>query len=140
MLKKIARLLRGSRPTLLDADKANELIDAINALQNVTIQEGEETRASVTANGINLTIRRNKPQVFPNINIEAEPPLMIKKLDKYNYKIWIEGYTQKIKYCGGSGHLLHLGEKYNSTEIEEEDFANSNINSSASVTGTPQNP
>ena len=138
MIKRIARLIRGSKPTLLDTDKANELIDAVNSLQNISIMEGEDTKAIVSPTGINLTIKNTKPKPFPAIKITAEPPLMVKQLDKYSFKFWIEGYTQNIKYCGGEGHLLHLAEKYNSTDIEEEDFSNSSINTSGSITGTSQ--
>lgn len=136
MIKKIARLLRGGKPTLLDTDKANELIDAINSLQNISIMEGEETRASITNTGINLTIKNNKPKPFPNIKIKAEPPLMVKQLDKYSFQFWIEGYTRNIKYCGGEGRLLHLSENYNSTDINQEDFADDTINTTNVVNGT----
>ena len=138
MIKRIARLIRGSKPTLLDTEKANELIDAINSMQNVTLIEGAETRASVTNNGINLTIKKEKPVEIPNLNITAEPPLMVKQLDKYTFKFWLEGYTQKIKYCGGKGNLLHLAEDYNSNDIDPENIQNVTIASSVSVTGTPQ--
>ncbi len=138
MIKRIARLIRGSKPTLLDTEKANELIDAINSMQNVTLIQGAETRASVTNNGINLTIKKEKPVEIPNLNITAEPPLMVKQLDKYKFKFWLEGYTQNIKYCGGEGNLLHLAEDYNSNDIDPENIENVTIASSVSVTGTPQ--
>lgn len=38
----IEKLIQGERPTLLEAEKGNELISAINALQNIQIEEGEE--------------------------------------------------------------------------------------------------
>ena len=44
MLKRLARLVRGQRPTMLDASKANEIIDAINALQNITIRTAKALR------------------------------------------------------------------------------------------------
>ena len=37
MADSIALVIKGQQPTLLEADKANELIRAINALQNIRI-------------------------------------------------------------------------------------------------------
>ena len=37
----ITLVIKGQRPTLLEADKANELIRAINALQNIKIVRGD---------------------------------------------------------------------------------------------------
>lgn len=122
MLKKIARLIRGQRPTLLETDKANELIDAVNALQNISLMEGEETKASVHPNGVNLSVKVPKPKPLPRLKLIATPPLMVRQLDENTFTLWIEGYTRNIKYCGGSGNLLHLDEKYNSDDVHEEDF------------------
>tara|TARA_R100001463_G_scaffold126466_1_gene184195 strand:+ start:14466 stop:14750 length:285 start_codon:yes stop_codon:yes gene_type:complete len=52
----ISRLRAGQTPTLLSAAKANELVDAINALQNITINYGEYFNASYGSNGVVLTI------------------------------------------------------------------------------------
>ena len=38
----IQRVVKGQRPTLLETDKANEIIDAINALMNVEILEADD--------------------------------------------------------------------------------------------------
>ena len=54
--KKIKRLQRGDTPSLLDTDKGNELIDTLNALQNINIRYGEYFRASYGTNGVTLTI------------------------------------------------------------------------------------
>tara|TARA_A200000159_G_scaffold4938_1_gene4617 strand:- start:2385 stop:2729 length:345 start_codon:yes stop_codon:yes gene_type:complete len=37
MIRKIKRVAKGQTPTLLEADKANELIDAINMLLNIQV-------------------------------------------------------------------------------------------------------
>ncbi len=123
MLKKIAKLIRGQKPSLLDTDKANELIDAINSLQNVTIIEGEETRANVHNNGVALSVKVPKIKPFPRLKMLAEPPLMVRQLDDYTFSFWIEGYTRNIKYCGGEGNLLHTAEPYDSSKVHEEDFS-----------------
>lgn len=54
--KKINQLKPGQTPTLLSAAKANELVDAINALQNITIDYGEYFNAAYGSNGVVLTI------------------------------------------------------------------------------------
>jgi len=55
----IERLNAGQTPTLLSAAKANELVDALNALQNISINYGESFSASYGSNGIILTIPDN---------------------------------------------------------------------------------
>ena len=61
--KKIARLVSGQVPSLLDAKKGNELIDALNALQNIQIRYGEYFKASYGTNGVTLTIPRPPEEV-----------------------------------------------------------------------------
>tara|TARA_B100002019_G_scaffold284294_1_gene291773 strand:+ start:1302 stop:1625 length:324 start_codon:yes stop_codon:yes gene_type:complete len=41
-MRNIKKVQKGKTPTLLDTDKANELITAINALMNMTIERGAE--------------------------------------------------------------------------------------------------
>lgn len=123
MIKKIANLLRGGRPTLLETEKANEIINCINSLQNISIIESNETRVDVGQNGITIMVNVPKPKPLPRVKIKAEPPLVVKQLDDYEFEIFLEGFTRKIKYCGGEGNILHLGEKYDSSEIHEEDFS-----------------
>lgn len=53
-MAKINRVVKGERPTLLEASKANELIDKINALQNVTIQPGNQDIVYVTDQGVDI--------------------------------------------------------------------------------------
>lgn len=53
-MNKIQKLKKGSRPTLLETSKGNELIDHINALQNVTIQKGSKDEVLVTNNGVEI--------------------------------------------------------------------------------------
>lgn len=50
----IARVTKGERPTLLEATKANEVIDAINALQNVTIEKADQDMVYVTSSGVKI--------------------------------------------------------------------------------------
>lgn len=66
----IKPLRAGQTPTLLSAAKANELVDAINALQNITINYGEYFNASYGSNGVVLTIP--EPEQTGSSNIDAE--------------------------------------------------------------------
>jgi hypothetical protein len=53
---KINNVFPGMTPTLLSASKANQLIDAINSLQNIKIEYGPNFKAKYGANGVILTI------------------------------------------------------------------------------------
>jgi hypothetical protein len=116
MIRKIKNLIRGTSPTLLNTEKANELIDAVNALQNITIEEGSETRVDVNGNGVHITIRIPQPKIPPPTYIRTHAPLKIRKTGENIFELWLEGYSKNIKYCGGSGHLLHLNDEYDSSE------------------------
>lgn len=50
----ITRVTKGERPTLLEETKANEVIDAINALQNVTIEKADQDKVYVTSSGVKI--------------------------------------------------------------------------------------
>ena len=50
----IDRVKKGERPTLLEATKANEVIDAINALQNMTIEKADQDAVYVTSSGVKI--------------------------------------------------------------------------------------
>ena len=54
-LKKIRRLVKGTFPTLLEAWKGNELIDAINGFLNITIRGGNRNQVLITKDGIKIT-------------------------------------------------------------------------------------
>ena len=57
----IERVVKGERPTLLEAHKANELIDAINALINISIEEAEDNEdPSVIISDRNTIIKIKK--------------------------------------------------------------------------------
>lgn len=122
MIKKIANLIRGSRPTLLDAEKANELINCVNALQNIQVVEGNETRVEVGQNGIMIQVRVPKKEKPPKVQFVGVPPIIVKESQLNTYEVFLEGYTQKIKYCGGEGHLVHLAEEYDSNEVNQPDI------------------
>jgi hypothetical protein len=51
---RIDRVTKGERPTLLEATKANEVIDTINALQNVTIEKADQDAVYVTSSGVKI--------------------------------------------------------------------------------------
>ena len=48
----IGRLVQGERPTLIEASKGNELIDALNALRNFSIKSGDEDKVDFTSDGV----------------------------------------------------------------------------------------
>ena len=50
----IPELIQGDRPTLLEAEKGNELINALNVLRNVTIGSGEQNQVLYSADGIKI--------------------------------------------------------------------------------------
>ena len=53
-MSKITRVTKGQRPTLLEASKANELIDKINALSNITIESGDQDIVYVNPDGVKI--------------------------------------------------------------------------------------
>ena len=55
-MARINKLVRGQHPTLLEASKGNELIDAINILSNMQIGYGDAFRVDVGNIGVNITI------------------------------------------------------------------------------------
>lgn len=54
----ISKLVKGEVPTLIQADKGNELIDALNKLGNITIDAGDQDLVEYNANGIAITYNR----------------------------------------------------------------------------------
>tara|TARA_R110000824_G_scaffold180061_5_gene360457 strand:+ start:374 stop:655 length:282 start_codon:yes stop_codon:yes gene_type:complete len=50
----ISKLEKGQRPTLLETDLGNQVIDAINALGNLTIEGGQENAVQYSSNGIKI--------------------------------------------------------------------------------------
>tara|TARA_R100000808_G_scaffold24527_1_gene56714 strand:+ start:3712 stop:4080 length:369 start_codon:yes stop_codon:yes gene_type:complete len=51
----IARLVKGGRPTLLETDKGNEVIDALNKLGKISFQAGTDDAVFYNADGIAIT-------------------------------------------------------------------------------------
>lgn len=51
----ISGLVKDERPTLLEAEKGNELIDALNALANITIQKGRDDEVTYAEDGVTIT-------------------------------------------------------------------------------------
>ena len=59
VVNKIARVVKGERPTLLEAEKANELIDRLNALGAIEFRHG--TRNEVIYAGDKIVITSKFP-------------------------------------------------------------------------------
>lgn len=85
---KIDRLKSGQTPSLLDAQRGNELIDKINALQNIQIRYGEYFKASYGDNGVILTIPR-PPEESSN---------EFDEYDLISLKVCIEGETKTKEF------------------------------------------
>jgi len=54
----IPLVVKGQRPTLLETDKANELIKAINALQNISIVHGDRDQVIFTGDQVAISYGR----------------------------------------------------------------------------------
>ena len=50
----IEELVKGERPTLIEAEKGNELIDALNILGKITIEKGTDDEVQYSADGVRL--------------------------------------------------------------------------------------
>ena len=50
----IERLLKGYRPTLLETNKGNELIDALNSLRVMTIESGDDDKVELSTDGVKI--------------------------------------------------------------------------------------
>jgi len=50
----IPELVKGERPTLLEAELGNEVIDAVNVLGNITIEKGAEDEVQYSATGVKV--------------------------------------------------------------------------------------
>jgi hypothetical protein len=115
--KNIKPVTKGGTPTLLDANKANELINAINALQNIQIRRGEYDDVVYGNSSIIIQIKKETlsdliDESTDNFPIKAEWPIEIKK-DGSNLTFILKGFTKAIKYCGGVGRFFFLRRPYN---------------------------
>jgi len=54
VMAKVGRVTKGKRPTLLETTKANEVIDAINILHNVTIEKGSQDEVIISPQGVEI--------------------------------------------------------------------------------------
>ena len=59
----IAELVKGERPTLLEAVKGNEVIDALNVLRNMTIEKGTEDEVQFSEDGVKIVYGMNLGEV-----------------------------------------------------------------------------
>ena len=57
---KVPEVYQGEAPTLLDAELANKLIGAVNALQNMVIKDGASNKVIYSDYGITLQIEQAK--------------------------------------------------------------------------------
>lgn len=120
--KKIKQLRKGSAPSLLNTEKANEVIKAINALQDIRIVRGEYDSVSYGDTGITIQIKKVKLRDIIEESGDEEPipikgkfPITIKKRGGI-LEVGIDGFTKVIRYCGGINRFFMLRKKYNSNE------------------------
>ena len=72
-MAKVARVKKGKRPTLLETTKANEVIDAINLLHNVTIEKGSQDEVLITPQGVEIYYEGNSsPSTRSGVNATIE--------------------------------------------------------------------
>lgn len=50
----IEELVKGERPTLLEAEKGNEVIDSLNVLRNMTIESGHRNDVQYSEDGVKI--------------------------------------------------------------------------------------
>lgn len=70
-MKKIKRVQKGQTPTLLDTDKANEIIDALNMLLQMQIvpKEGGSGEVVFGQNGVKLVVPSFNPDGLPRTSL-----------------------------------------------------------------------
>ena len=54
----IERLVKGEAPTLIVAEKGNEVIDALNKLANISIDAGDQDLVEYNADGVKITYNK----------------------------------------------------------------------------------
>ena len=64
MPDEIALVRKGRSPTLLHADKANEVIKAVNALLNMQVESGDSTQVINSGDQITLSIQAGSPSGY----------------------------------------------------------------------------
>ena len=50
----IDKLVKGSHPTLIEAEKGNEVIDALNILRNISISPGDKNQVLYSDDGVKI--------------------------------------------------------------------------------------
>jgi len=124
---KIDEVQKDGRPTLLEADKANELIKALNALNNMTVVVGDTNEVIYGSSSIIIQIKRiDLATVLANSPDQSLPldfiyPLKMQKTGAGRYKIWIDGFSQIVSYCHNGArkiaNLFVLKNPYNSNNV-----------------------
>ena len=59
----IEELVKGERPTLLEAEKGNEVIDSLNVLGNMTIERGTDDEVQYSEDGVKIIYGGNLDDV-----------------------------------------------------------------------------
>ena len=78
----LKKVQKGQTPTLLEAEKANELITAINSLLKMKIVRGENDEFLVSEQNSILTLKESggSIQFYPKALIEGKSPLVLSGL------------------------------------------------------------
>ena len=108
------KLVKGASPTLLQATLANKVLDALNALSNITIAGGKNDEVKYTKDGVyiyyksgadlNGTIRALDPANFQQINITVEKGVITRisrsasGISQKNISVCEGGSTKSYKF------------------------------------------
>ena len=65
----IDQLVQGSRPTLIEADKGNEVIDALNVLRNISISPGDQNQVLYSEDGVKIEFASTKSDFNGSIEV-----------------------------------------------------------------------
>ena len=82
----IDRLIKGYRPTLLETDKGNEVIDGLNLFRLQTIEAGDEDKVEVSKDGVAITYKGTDSEIVDRevILFDASDPSKAYKLQIKN--------------------------------------------------------
>lgn len=89
----IKKVQKGQTPTLLETQKANELIDKLNALSVIEVIESDKYLATVGSSKVVIEIKAPPPPAPP-----APPPFSPKSLDTITLKACIDGEVKEVTF------------------------------------------
>lgn len=110
-MAQIDRVKKGERPTLLEASKANQLIDAINALQNVTIEKADQDIVFVSSSGVKIYYKGGGDSDFNGSGVDGSM-IAVGHDGKIGYEVGIEDGLVTSFSESPNGLTLGTGGRY----------------------------